>query len=173
MILCFYSFWCLVPSRNVPQGEGHGRKASISLYPNFPSFLVQFLSLNQQLFHACTYSPYPSILQLAFLLRPTVLFLHKLFTIVPQSIFFHPFHYTTLHSMCTRSHVTPFIHAFIALTLSSCHATCSSQITISTTHTLDCCALFHVRVSDSYVNVGRRILFRNPHSIPWIHSFLS
>ena len=93
-------------------------------------------------------------------------FLHKLFTILPlnmtkspQSISFHPFHYTTLHSMCTRSHATPFIHTFIALTLPSCHATCSFQVTISTPHTLDCCELFHVQVCDPNVSVGRRILF--------------
>ena len=43
---------------SVPQVNGHGRRASISPpYPYTPS-----------LFHACTPSPYPSILQLAFLL---------------------------------------------------------------------------------------------------------
>ena len=64
-----------------------------------------------------------------------IYFLHRLFTILSlhmtksfQCISFHPIH-TTLHSIYTRSHATSFIHAFIALTLPSCHTSCSSQIT--------------------------------------------
>ena len=43
---------------------------------------------------------------------------------------------------------------------------------MSTAHTLDCRALFHVQVSYPYVSVGRT-LFLNLTLPPWIHSFLS
>ena len=73
-------------------------------------------------------------------------FLHKLFTLLSPKmikplkiISFHPFHYTH-HYLSSIS----FIHAFIAFTLPSCHATSSSRIIVSTTLTIDCCALFHV-----------------------------
>ena len=49
-----------------PKGV-HSRQASTSSYPHTPSLHVQSLSFYKQLFHACTRSPYPSILQLAFL----------------------------------------------------------------------------------------------------------
>ena len=116
-------------------------RVSTSNYPHIPSLLVQSLPFYQQLFHACTSSPYSSILQLLtfLLLGPSVsftYFLYKIFTFFslhitkpPHSISLHPFHHTTLHSICTRSHATTFIYAFIALILPSCHATCSSQIT--------------------------------------------
>ena len=46
-----------------------------------------------------------------------------------QRIYFHPFHFTTLHSICIGSLATSFIHTYIALTLPSCHTACSSLIT--------------------------------------------
>ena len=54
----------LFPPGMSPQGDGHGRRASTSPYPNTPSLLAQPLHLHQQLYHACTLSPYPSILQM-------------------------------------------------------------------------------------------------------------
>ena len=57
-----------------------------------------------------------------------IYFLHKLLILLSTwpnyHISFYPFHYTTLHSICTRFH-----HAFIALTFPSYHAAYSSQIT--------------------------------------------
>ena len=95
----------------------------------------------------CLFKSYPSLLTLSYkhsftpsyhltiglpLLGPSIT-LHKLFFLSIWSnhlkVFGHPFHYTTLHFICTSSHATSSIHAFIALTLPSCHATCSSQIT--------------------------------------------
>ena len=65
------------------------------------------------------------------------------FISITSTYLFHPFHYTTLHFIYTRLYTT----SFIALTLLSCHATCSSQVThFDTPHTLVCCVLFHVQV---------------------------
>ena len=51
-------------------------------------------------------------------------------------------------------------YTFIALTLLSCNtASFSQKQLISTPNTLNCCAIFHVQVSDPYYNVGSRILF--------------
>ena len=64
-----YSFWLLVPSGNVAQEDGYGRRVSTSSYPHTPSLFIQSL-LYKYLFHVCTPSPYPSIfsiLQLSFL----------------------------------------------------------------------------------------------------------
>ena len=84
--------------------DDHGRRASTSPCPNTPSLLVQFLSLSAYL--SCMYS-----FTLSFYFQPSspprthnfthIHFLYKLFTILPlnmiklpQSISFHPFHYT-------------------------------------------------------------------------------
>ena len=76
----------------------------------------------------------PLLLKLSISLTYTLFTNYTLFfslnmTKPSQSISFQPFHYTTLPFIGTRSHATPFIHVFIALTLSPCHATCSFQIT--------------------------------------------
>ena len=65
-IYSIYRLWRFVPSRNVPQGNGHARRTSISPYPNTPALLLQAL-LYQHLFHSCTPLQYPFILQLAIL----------------------------------------------------------------------------------------------------------
>ena len=96
------------------KGDGKCRIASTSPYSYIPSLLVKSLPLYQQFFYACTPLPYPSILQLA---KP------------PQSISFHPFQRTTLHSICMSSHAISFMHILIALILPSCHPTCSTQVT--------------------------------------------
>ena len=67
----------------------------------------------------------------------------------PQSIYFFPLHYTKLHSICTRSHATPFTHFFITLTHLSCHTTCSSQIThFHSTH-----SLIHTSAMEEYFSL--------------------
>ena len=43
--ILFYSFWHLISSGDVPQGNDHYRRASISLYPHTPSLLVHFEKL--------------------------------------------------------------------------------------------------------------------------------
>ena len=89
----------------------------------------------------------------------------KLNTQIDRDISFHPFYTTTFHSVCTRYHVTtPFIQYFIVLTLPFHLVTLHAPLRqlISTAHTLDCCALLHIQVSDLYRNVGKRILFLKP-----------
>ena len=52
--ISIYRFWRLIPSRNVPQGDGHSRRAFSSPYSNITSLVVQALLLYQQL--SCMYS---------------------------------------------------------------------------------------------------------------------
>ena len=62
-----YSLWCLVPSWNIPQDDGHGKRASIFPYPYTISLVVEALPFYLYFFHACTPLTYPSIWQLVFL----------------------------------------------------------------------------------------------------------
>ena len=99
---------------------------SLSPYPYILSLLVQSLPLYQQLFHACTSSPYPSILELAFLSSIS----HTFFTnsslfflsIWPNhlKVFFFTHSTTPHHSISISIRATSFIHTCIALTFPSC-----------------------------------------------------
>ena len=54
-------FWCFVPSGNIPQGDGHGRRASTSPYPYTPSLLVQTPpSISNSFMHVLLYLILPS-----------------------------------------------------------------------------------------------------------------
>ena len=112
---------------------------SRSLQKCLPMQKSLHLSLSTHSFLASSiHPPLPATLSYNWPFSPGALsfthihFLNKLFTLLslnmtksPQCISLSPFHYTTLHSRCIRSHTT----SFIALTLPSCHATCSSQTT--------------------------------------------
>lgn len=47
----------------------------------------------------------------------------------PQFISFHPFHYSTLHSICISSCSTSYIHVLVSLVIPSRHTLCPSQVT--------------------------------------------
>ena len=73
-----------------------------------------------------------------------------------------PLHHTSLHLHKFPRHTfhTHFHCFHSSFHLVTPHA--ALGLLISTAHTLGCCGLFHVQVSDPYINVGRRILFLNP-----------
>ena len=128
------------PSETFPKGTYTAENLSSLPIHTLSPLLVQAHSISTS--HACT----PSILNFT-----NIHFLHKFFillslkmTKLSQSIYFQPFHYTSFHSICTNSHAT----SFIAVILSSCHATCSFQIV--NFHSTHCCVLFHVQVYDSF-----------------------
>ena len=89
-------------------------------------------SISTSFMHVLFYPILPSYNYYSLLLLgPSVSLAYTFFTnlSLSQSIVFHLFYNTTLRSICIRYHATSFIHAFIALTLPSCHVTCSFQIT--------------------------------------------
>ena len=118
IILSIYSLWHLVqkrPPRRWPQQKSLHLSLSIhSLLAclNPPFYQHLFLLLYHVLpSYSWPYSPprIPNFTYMCF----TLLSLHM--TKPLQSISFHPFHYTILHSICTRSYATSFLYAFIAL----------------------------------------------------------
>ena len=164
-----YGFSRLIPSGNIPLGDGYNRRASTSPYPHTPSLLVQFLFLYHHLFHACFPLPYPSILQLTFLSSYDPKFCsHTLSSQILHSFsrddqttskVFLFTHSTTLHSTSFaqgRSHDTFFIHAFIAFILSffiifSCHMLLSDNSFPQ--HALLTAVCYSMSKSDPYISV--------------------
>ena len=113
----------------------HNIRSSASPYPYTLYLLVQSFFIYQHFFYTYTPLPYPSIFQVTFLSYQELQFYSYTFF---TNFIFHslnmtkaPQHILFTHSpalICTSSHATPSIHAYIALTLISCHTTCFSQI---------------------------------------------
>ena len=129
-ITCIYQFIVSDTSFSLGtsiKGMNHGKRTSTSPCLFKPSHCINTLFM-----HVLLYPILP------LLLRPSILLRYVFFTNSslffsqikpPQIIHFRPFLYTILNSICTSSHVITFIHAVIALTLSSCNTPYSSQIT--------------------------------------------
>ena len=87
-IHCIFVVLCFIPSRNVPKGDSHGKRASTFPYLHTPSLLVQSHHFYRHSFHAYNTSPYPSILQLDFLSLDAPVSLPYTFFSTNPSLFF-------------------------------------------------------------------------------------
>lgn len=126
------------------------------------------------------YSPYlPSpkwpISPILILSLTQIHFFHKLLilhsfdvTILAQVVHFHPFHHSTLHSICIHTHAIFLVNALIAFTVPFWHSTSTSHIAHFYSKLFDWCVLFHLH------NSCKKILLLRPLStsvdIPSLHN---
>lgn len=124
--------------RELPQRDGHSRRASNFPYPNISSLLVQATLFHQCLFHSWTPLPYLSIFHVANLSYSDALSLTYTFSTnsllfilsmkIDQYRVFLFTNHTTPHltPLPLMPHATPLKHILIALAIPSCQSTCSS-----------------------------------------------